>query len=55
VLAHDSGMSSQTAAMVTVGQYPASVNANSVQRVADLMYDFGMVSGPVSVSTMVLP
>lgn len=56
VLADDSGMSSQTAAMVTLGQYPASVNANGVQRVADLMYDFGLVDGgPISVSSMLLP
>jgi NitT/TauT family transport system substrate-binding protein len=55
VLAHYSGMTPQTAAMVTVGQYPASVNASAVQRVANLMYDFGMVSSPVGVYSMVLP
>jgi len=55
VLAHYSGESPETAAMVTVGDYPTSVNADSVQRVANLMADFGMLSGPISVGFMTLP
>lgn len=52
VLAHYSGMASETASMVTVGQYPTSVNADSVQRVANLMADFGILSGPISIQIM---
>jgi hypothetical protein len=53
VLAHNL-MSPETASMVTVGQYPASLNAASVQRVADLMANFGILSSTIPVQTMVL-
>ena len=52
VLAHYGGLTPETAAMITVGQYPTSANAASVQRVADLMAAFGMLSGPISVQDM---
>jgi NitT/TauT family transport system substrate-binding protein len=53
VLAHYSGMNTQTADMVTLGVYPTSANVGGIQRVADLMYNFSMLSGDVNVSSMI--
>jgi NitT/TauT family transport system substrate-binding protein len=47
------GMSTEDAALVTLGTYPASLNVGQVQRVASLMYDSGMISTPVSVNALV--
>jgi len=47
------GMTTQEAALVTLGQYPTSLSAGQVQRVADLMYSAGMITAPVSVKGMV--
>jgi len=52
VLAQLTGMSAGNAAQVTLGTYPASANAGQVQRVASLMYDSGMISSPVSVTSL---
>jgi len=52
VLAHDPGMSMQSASMVTTGTYPTSLNAGSLQRVADLMFSFEMLSRTLDVGTM---
>jgi NitT/TauT family transport system substrate-binding protein len=52
VLPHLTGMSSGNAALVTLGTYPASLNAGQVQRVASLMYDSGMINNPVTVSDL---
>ncbi len=52
VLPNLTGMSTGDAALVTVGAYPTSLNVGQVQRVAALMYDSGMISNPVSVSSM---
>jgi NitT/TauT family transport system substrate-binding protein len=52
VLAQLTGMSAGNAAQVTLGTYPASPNAGQVQRVASLMYDSGMISNPVSVTSL---
>jgi NitT/TauT family transport system substrate-binding protein len=46
------GMSTRDAALVTMGTYPASVNAGQVQRVAALMYDSGMISDQVNVNNL---
>jgi ABC-type nitrate/sulfonate/bicarbonate transport system substrate-binding protein len=46
------GMSTGDAALITLGTYPTSLNADQVQRVAALMYDSGMISNPVSVSAL---
>jgi NitT/TauT family transport system substrate-binding protein len=35
--------------LVNIGQYPAFLNVGQVQRIADLMYDSGMIATPVSV------
>jgi NitT/TauT family transport system substrate-binding protein len=52
VLAQLTGMNSGESALVTLGAYPASLNAGQVQRVATLMYDSGMIRAPVSVSSL---
>ncbi len=52
VLSQLTGMSTGDAAQVTLGTYPTSLNVGQVQRVATLMYDSGMISNPVTVSTL---
>jgi NitT/TauT family transport system substrate-binding protein len=52
VLPQLTGMSTGDAAQVTLGTYPTSLNVGQVQRVATLMYDSGMISTPVNVSTL---
>jgi NitT/TauT family transport system substrate-binding protein len=47
-----SGLTRDKAALVTLGTYPTSVNVGQVQRVASLMYDSGMISQQVNVSSM---
>jgi ABC-type nitrate/sulfonate/bicarbonate transport system substrate-binding protein len=47
-------MTAQEAALVNVGQYPTFVNVGQVQRVADLMYDSGMIISPISVQSLLL-
>jgi NitT/TauT family transport system substrate-binding protein len=42
-------MSTLYADLVNIGQYPAFLNVGQVQRIADLMYDSGMIITPVSV------
>lgn len=55
VLAHDSGMSMETASLVTIGAYPTSLDAASLQRVADLMFNFNVLSRTLNVAGMVGP
>jgi NitT/TauT family transport system substrate-binding protein len=43
-------ISAEDAALVNVGQYPTFLNVGQVQRVADLMYESGMITAPVSVA-----
>jgi NitT/TauT family transport system substrate-binding protein len=52
VLPSFAGVSAQEAALVTLGTYPTFLNVGQVQRVAGLMYDSGMISNPLSVSSM---
>jgi NitT/TauT family transport system substrate-binding protein len=47
------GMSAQDAALITVGTYPTFLSVGQVQRVADLMYNSGMISAPLNVSSLV--
>jgi NitT/TauT family transport system substrate-binding protein len=44
-------ITSDDAALVTLGTYPTSLNAGQVQRVAALMYDAGMTTGEVVVNS----
>ena len=53
VLAHNSGMSMETASLVTIGAYPTSLDAASLQRVADLMFNFGLLGQTLNVGGMV--
>jgi NitT/TauT family transport system substrate-binding protein len=52
VLPSFTGMKAQQASMVTLGSYPTFLNVGQVQRVAELMYDSGMITNPLSVSGM---
>jgi NitT/TauT family transport system substrate-binding protein len=49
MLPHLTGMSVEDAALVTLGSFPTSLSVGQVQRVADLMYDSGVISTPLSV------
>ena len=50
MLPHFTGMSAQDATLETLGSFPTSLSVGQVQRVADLMYDSGVISRPLSVS-----
>ena len=45
----------ETASLVTVGAYPTSLDAASLQRVADLMFSFGVLVRTLNVAGMVGP
>ena len=47
------GISAQDAALITLGTYPTFLSVGQVQRVADLMYNSGMISAPLNVSSLV--
>jgi NitT/TauT family transport system substrate-binding protein len=47
-------LTSQETALANIGQYPTFVNVGQVQRVADLMYDSGMIISPISVQSLLL-
>jgi NitT/TauT family transport system substrate-binding protein len=49
------GMDKETAALITVGQYPTALKVTSLQRVADLMSFYGALTQPLVVSHMLLP
>lgn len=53
VLPQLTGMSTENAALITLGTYPTSLNVVQVQRVATLMYDSGMIRSPINVSGLV--
>ena len=55
VLAHNSGMSMGTASLVTIGAYPTSLDAASLQRVAGLMFNFSVLGQTLNVAGMVGP
>jgi ABC-type nitrate/sulfonate/bicarbonate transport system substrate-binding protein len=50
-----SGMSRETASLITVGQYPTALKVTSLQRVADLMSFYGALTRPLVVSHMLFP
>jgi NitT/TauT family transport system substrate-binding protein len=52
VLPHLTGMTTQSAAMVTLGTYPTFLSVGQIQRVATLMYDSGMITNTVTVSAL---
>jgi NitT/TauT family transport system substrate-binding protein len=47
-------MNSQDAALLTVGQYPTFLSVGQVQRIADLMYDSGLLATPLAVRKLIL-
>jgi NitT/TauT family transport system substrate-binding protein len=47
-----SDMSQANASLVTVGQYPTFLSVGQVQRVADLMYDSGMIFNRISIRSL---
>jgi NitT/TauT family transport system substrate-binding protein len=47
-------MNSLYADLVNIGQYPSFLNVGQVQRIADLMYDSGMIVSPVSVQGLLV-
>lgn len=49
VLPSAAGISAQDAALVTLGTYPTSLSVGQVQRVAQLMFEAGMIGSTVSV------
>jgi NitT/TauT family transport system substrate-binding protein len=53
VLPGATGMTAQDAALVTLGTYPTSLSVGQVQRVAQLMFDAGMITNTVNVKRMV--
>jgi NitT/TauT family transport system substrate-binding protein len=52
-LATDPGMKMRSASLVTIGDYPTTLNAASLQRVADLMFNFEMLSHALQVRSMI--
>jgi ABC-type nitrate/sulfonate/bicarbonate transport system substrate-binding protein len=55
VLPSATGMSAQDAALVTLGNYPTSLSVGQVQRVAQLMFDAGMIGNTLDIKSMVAP
>jgi NitT/TauT family transport system substrate-binding protein len=55
VLPTMTGMTTQQAALVTIGTYPTALSVGQVQRVATLMLDSGMISNPMDVRGLVFP
>lgn len=53
VLPSATGMTAQDAALVTLGTYPTSLSVGQVQRVAQLMFDAGMIGKTLNVRRMV--
>ena len=53
VIAHYPGMSMTTASLITIGEYPTSLAAASLQRVANLMFNFGVLSPALSVAPLI--
>jgi hypothetical protein len=47
-------MSSLYADLVNIGQYPSFLNVGQVERIAELMYDSGMIFSPVSVQSLLV-
>jgi hypothetical protein len=39
--------------LLTIGDYPTFLSTSQVQRVADLMYESGMINSPLSVQALV--
>jgi NitT/TauT family transport system substrate-binding protein len=53
VLTRYTGMSTQDAALATLGTFPTSLSIGQLQRVADLMYDAGVIAKSLNVKNLV--
>jgi len=49
------GMTMQSASLVTIGSYPTTLNAASLQRVADLMFNAEILTHSLNVRSMIAP
>jgi NitT/TauT family transport system substrate-binding protein len=47
------GANAQTAALVTIGEYQTSPDVSGLQRVADLLVDFGVIAKPLNIKNMI--
>ena len=47
-------MTAVEAALANIGRYPTFVNVGQVQRVANMMYETGMITRPISVRSLLL-
>jgi NitT/TauT family transport system substrate-binding protein len=47
------GMNAQTAALVTMGEYQTSPDVSGLQRVANLLVDFGVIAKPLNIENMI--
>jgi NitT/TauT family transport system substrate-binding protein len=52
-LSSEPGMGMKTASLVTLGTYPSTLNAASVQRVSSLMFDFEMLTHAIGVGRLI--
>jgi NitT/TauT family transport system substrate-binding protein len=43
----------QSASLITIGSYPTTLNAASMQRVADLMFNFEVLPRALNVRSMI--
>ena len=55
VLPHYLGVTRQVASLVVTGDFPVGVNRMHIQRVADIMHQFGMLPSPSGVAPMIAP
>jgi NitT/TauT family transport system substrate-binding protein len=55
VLPKAAGVSAQDAALVTMGTYPTSLSLGEVQRVAQLMFDAGMINSTLDMHSLIEP
>lgn len=53
VMVKYTGVSPQVASKVTAGAFPSGVSRSQMQRIADLMHQYGMLQRPFSVSPMI--
>ncbi|MFG2073519.1 ABC transporter substrate-binding protein [Nonomuraea maritima] len=44
----------QTASVITLGTYPSELNANRLQKVADLMQEYGYLTSPLDVKSLIV-
>lgn len=44
----------QTASVITLGTYPSELNANRLQKVADLMQEYGYLKSPLDVKSLIV-